>query len=154
MKNKALFPGSFDPITVGHESIVKRALPLFDELVIGIGVNQDKHKLFPLDKRVEWIKYLFKDEKKLSVEVFEGLTVDFCKKINARYLLRGLRTSADFEYERAVGQTNKVLDAGIETVFLLTRPEHTFISSSIVKDVYKSGGDVSKFIPKGMKLDV
>ncbi|MFW5805029.1 MAG: pantetheine-phosphate adenylyltransferase [Bacteroidales bacterium] len=154
MKSIALFPGSFDPFTVGHESIVNRALPLFDELIIGIGVNQDKHKLFPLDKRVEWIKDLFKDEEKLSVQVFEGLTVDFCKKVNARYLLRGLRTSADFEYERAIGQTNKVLDAGIETVFLLTHPEHTFISSTIVKDVYKSGGDVSKFLPEGLIIDL
>ncbi|MDA3819044.1 MAG: pantetheine-phosphate adenylyltransferase [Candidatus Delongbacteria bacterium] len=154
MKKIALFPGSFDPFTVGHESIVNRALPLFDELVIGIGVNQDKHKLFPLDKRVEWIKALFKHEQKLSVQVFEGLTVDFCKKINAEYVLRGLRTSADFEYERAIGQTNKVLDEGIETVFLLTRPEHTFISSSIVKDVFKNGGDISKFIPEGIKIDV
>ncbi len=154
MKNKALFPGSFDPFTVGHESIVKRALPLFDELVIGIGLNHDKNKYFPLEKRVEWIKKLFEHEHKLSVHVYEGLTVDFCKKINARYLLRGLRTSADFEYERAVGQTNKVLNSGIETIFLLTRPEHTFISSSIVKNVYKNGGDISKFIPEGIKIDV
>ncbi|MGC9330871.1 MAG: pantetheine-phosphate adenylyltransferase [Bacteroidales bacterium] len=154
MKKIALFPGSFDPFTVGHESIVKRALPLFDELVIGIGVNKDKHKLFPLDKRVEWIKTLFKHEQKLSVQVFEGLTVDFCKKINAQYVLRGLRTTADFEYERAIGQTNKVLDKGIETVFLLTRPEHTFISSSIVQDVFKNGGDISQFIPEGIKIDV
>ncbi|MFO7789413.1 MAG: pantetheine-phosphate adenylyltransferase [Bacteroidota bacterium] len=154
MKNKALFPGSFDPFTVGHESIVKRALPLFDELIIGIGLNHEKNKYFPLEKRVEWIERLFEHEPKLSVCVYEGLTVDFCKKINAGFLLRGLRTSADFEYERAVGQTNKVLNGGIETVFLLTHPEHTFISSTIVKDVYKNGGDISKFIPEGMEIDV
>jgi len=153
MKKTALFPGSFDPFTVGHESIVQRALPLFDKIVIGVGDNHAKGNYFPLEKRVEWIKNLYRDEEKIDVQVYEGLTVDFCEQVGAQFLLRGLRTSADFEFERAIGQTNKMLNNGIETVFLLTHPEHTFISSSIVKDVYKNGGDISPFLPKNLNLD-
>ncbi len=147
---KALFPGSFDPFTVGHESIVLRALPLFDSIVIGIGVNENKQGFFPAADREDWVRKLFSHEPRVSVMVYSGLTIEFCKSIGAQYLLRGLRTSADFEFERAVGQVNKVLNSEIETVFLLTKPEHSFISSSIVRDVYKNGGDVSAFIPKGM----
>ncbi|MFO7880413.1 MAG: pantetheine-phosphate adenylyltransferase [Bacteroidota bacterium] len=154
MKKTALFPGSFDPFTVGHESIVQRALPLFDKIIIGVGDNHSKGNFFPLEKRVEWIKRLYREESKIDVQIYEGLTVDFCKHLGAQYLLRGLRTSADFEFERAIAQTNKFLDNNVETVFLLTRPEHTFISSSIVKDVYKNGGEISGFLPKGMNLDI
>jgi len=152
MQRIALFPGSFDPFTVGHESIARRALPLFDRVIIGIGANENKTDFFPLEKRIQWIKDLFSDEPKFEVKTYKRLTIDFCRETGAFYLLRGLRTSADFEFERAVGQVNKLLDPGIETVFLLTKPEHSFISSSIVRDVYKNGGDISSFIPKGMKI--
>ncbi len=154
MKKIALFPGSFDPFTVGHESVVKRALPLFDKIIIGLGINQDKKSFFPLEKRIEWIRKLFKDEPKIEVMTYQGLTVDFCNEVGANYLLRGLRTSADFEFERAIGQTNKMIHPDIETVFILTKPEHTFISSSIVRDVYKHGGDVKPFMPKGFSIDL
>jgi pantetheine-phosphate adenylyltransferase len=154
MERIALFPGSFDPFTVGHESLVHRALPLFEKIIIGVGYNQDKQYFFPLEKRLEWIKTLFKDEPKIEVMTYEGLTVSFCEHINAKYILRGLRTSADFEFERAVGQTNKAINSDIETVFLLTHPQHTFISISIVRDVYKHGGDIRAFLPENMELDL
>jgi pantetheine-phosphate adenylyltransferase len=154
MKRIALFPGSFDPFTVGHASIVKRALPLFDTIIIGIGLNEEKKDFFPLQNRKNWIAELFKNEPKIKVTTYEGLTVDFCHELGAQFILRGLRTSADFEFERAIGQTNKMLEPNIETIFLLTHPEHTFISSSIVRDVYKHGGDISKLIPKGINLDL
>lgn len=154
MSKVALFPGSFDPFTVGHESLVYRALPLFDKIIIGVGANQDKKGFFPHEKRIEWIKALFQGNPKIEVMTYEGLTVDFCDHIGADYILRGLRTSADFEFERAIGQTNKSLHPDIETVFLLTHPEHTFISSSIVRDVYKHGGDIKPFLPKGMEIDL
>ena len=154
MEKTALFPGSFDPFTVGHESVVRRALPLFDKIVIGIGLNETKSGYFPLSARVEWIKKLFSKETQIEVHTYSGLTVDYCREIGANYILRGLRTSADFEFERAIGQTNKLLDKNIETIFLLTRPEHTFMSSSIVRDIYKNGGDISAFIPQGMKIEL
>ena len=154
MKKIALFPGSFDPFTVGHKSLVDRALPLFDKIIIGVGINHEKANFFPIEKRIQWINDLFKDESRIEVMTYEGLTVDFCDHVNAGYLLRGLRTSADFEFERAIGQTNKAIHPKIETIFLLTHPEHTFISSSIVRDVYKHGGDISSFLPKGMVLDL
>ena len=154
MKRIAIFPGSFDPFTVGHASIVKRALPLFDTIIIGIGINEGKKDFFPLNNRKNWIIELFKNEPKIKVSTYSGLTVDFCHELGANFILRGLRTSADFEFERAIGQTNKMLDPNIETVFLLTHPEHTFISSSIVRDVYKNGGDISKLIPEGINLDL
>lgn len=154
MTRIALFPGSFDPFTVGHDSIVKRALKLFDKIIIGIGTNENKSDFFPLDYRKRWVEELFENEPRVEVRTYSGLTVDFCEEVGARFLLRGLRTSADFEFERAIGQTNNVLDDNIETVFLLTNPNHTFISSSIVREVYKNKGDISKFIPKGLKIDL
>lgn len=156
MKNKkiAVFPGSFDPITVGHEALVLRALHLFDEIIVAIGNNALKHYFFDLEKRRKWIEQVFQQQPKVSVAVYEGLTVDFCREVNASYILRGLRTAADFEFERGVGQVNKILHNNIETVFLLTSPEHTPISSSIVRDVFRNGGDVSPFIPPGLKLTI
>jgi pantetheine-phosphate adenylyltransferase len=153
MKKIAIFPGSFDPFTIGHESIVRRALPLFDEIIIAIGYNSTKMGFFSLEKRDKWINQVFADEKKISVAKYEGLTVDFCKKNNANYILRGLRTSADFEFERGIGQMNKKLFPEIETIFYLTTPEHTPINSSIVRDIFKHGGDVSQFIPKQINLN-
>jgi pantetheine-phosphate adenylyltransferase len=150
----ALFPGSFDPFTVGHESVVSRALNLFDKIVIAVGENSSKKHFYPLEKRVEWIRMIFENEPKVKVESYTGLTIQYCKEIGANYILRGLRTSADFEYERAVGQTNRILDSQIETVFLLTQPEHTFITSTIVRDVLKHGGDASKLLPQKVKNEI
>lgn len=152
MKKTAIFPGSFDPITKGHESIVTRALDLFDEIIIAIGENADKKQFFPIDLRMEWIKKVFADYPTVSVIKFSGLTVELCKKYHAKYILRGLRTSADFEFERSIGQVNKILDQEIETIYLLTRSEHTAITSSLVRDVFRHGGDIKPFIPD--KIDI
>ena len=147
MKKIAVFPGSFDPFTVGHEAIVRRALGLFDEIIIALGANALKKNFYSLATRKEMITKVFKDEPKVRVAHYEGLTVDYCKKNGAGYLLRGLRTAADFEFERAIAQVNKVMAPGIESVFLLTVPEHSHINSSIVRDIIRSGGDASMFVP-------
>ncbi|MDZ7741611.1 MAG: pantetheine-phosphate adenylyltransferase [Bacteroidota bacterium] len=152
MKKIAVFPGSFDPITRGHESIITRGLPLFDMIIIAIGQNAEKKALFSLEKRRQWIEHTFRDESRVTVDIYSGLTVDYCRKVNARYLLRGLRTSADFEFERSIGQVNKKIFPDIETIFLLTTPELTAINSSIVRDVFKHGGDISQFVPGGVEL--
>ncbi len=152
MKRVAIFPGSFDPFTIGHESIVRRALPLFDKVVIMIGFNTNKQSFFALDKRMKWINQVFDDESKVEVKSHEGLTVDFCKLVGAKYILRGLRTSADFEYERAIAQVNKKMHPELETVFLLTKPEHTPINSSIVRDIILHGGDASMFLPEKLNM--
>jgi len=154
MKKIGIFPGSFDPFTIGHEAIVRRGLPLFDELIISIGYNSAKKGYFPLEKRKQWIENIFTDEPKITVDTYEGLTVNYCEKKNANYILRGLRTAADFEYERAIAQMNRMLVNGIETVFLLTFPEHSPISSTIVREIHRHGGDVSQFVPKGVILDL
>ena len=152
MERIAIFPGSFDPFTVGHESIVKRAIPLFDKIIVMIGYNSNKRSFFPIEKRERWINEVFKDEPKVTVEGYEGLTVDFCKKVNAGYILRGLRTSADFEFERAIAQVNKIMYPKIESVFLLTTPEHTPINSTIVRDIIIHGGDASRFLPASLNM--
>ena len=152
MERIAVFPGSFDPITRGHESIVLRALPLFEKIIIAIGENSDKSSCFSTEKRLRWIKNVFKNEEKVQVVTYKGLTVDYCKEVGARYILRGLRTSADFEFERSVGQINKQIFPGIETVFFLTVPELTPLNSSIVRDILRHGGDASRFIPEGVDL--
>ena len=149
----AVFPGSFDPFTIGHESVVRRALPMFDKIIILIGFNSAKKSFFPLEKRRRWITQVFADEPKIEVDQYEGLTVDFCRNAGARYILRGLRTASDFEFERAIAQMNKKLYPAIESVFLLTMPEHTPINSSIVRDIILHGGDASMFIPKGLDKD-
>jgi pantetheine-phosphate adenylyltransferase len=153
MDKIAVFPGSFDPFTIGHESIVLRALPIFDKIIIMIGYNTNKQSFFKLSKRLHWVQRVFAGEPKVEVMEHEGLTVDFCKKIGANYILRGLRTSSDFEYERAIAQMNKKLYPTIETVFLLTMPEHTPINSSIVRDIILHGGDASMFLPKALNMD-
>lgn len=154
MDKIAVFPGSFDPITVGHFSIIERALPLFDKIIIAIGENSSKTSLFSIEQREKWIAELFKNEQKISVEVYSGLTIDFCKKHQSKYLIRGLRTSADFEFERSIGQSNKKLYPEIETVFLLTLPEHTFITATIVRDIYKNGGNIQNFVPDAVFIDL
>jgi pantetheine-phosphate adenylyltransferase len=150
MMRIAIFPGSFDPFTIGHENIVHRAVDLFDEIIIGVGYNAEKEDFYPVDERVEWVKYLFENEPKVNVTKYEGLTVDFAKNVGAGYILRGIRTAADFEYERAIAQVNKAM-TGIESVFLLTTPEHTPVNSSIVRDIIRHGGDAAKFIPERIK---
>jgi pantetheine-phosphate adenylyltransferase len=152
MERIAVFPGSFDPITVGHESVIRRACRLFDKIIVAIGENSEKQSFFTIEQRLEWIRQTFADEPKVEVARYSGLTVDFCKKTNARFLLRGLRTSADFEFERSIGQVNKKLYADIETVFLLTAPEHTSLNSSIVRDILRHGGDASQFVPKAVRF--
>lgn len=153
MKKIAVFPGSFDPITLGHVSVIRRAIPLFDGIIIAIGVNSEKKNMYSLEQRSSWIKRIFKSDPKISIESYSGLTIDFCRQNKANYILRGLRTSADFEFERGIGQVNHMIDNNIETIFLLTEPKHTPISSSIVRDVIRNGGDVSGMIPEEVDLD-
>lgn len=147
MSKIAVFPGSFDPITLGHESIVRRALPLFDQIIIAVGENSTKNNMFSVEKRMELLSLVFSDCPNVKIDKYVGLTVDFCRKVNAAFILRGLRTSADFEFERSIGQVNKLLYADIENVFFLTLPEHTAINSSIVRDIIKHKGDISRFVP-------
>ncbi len=149
----AIFPGSFDPITKGHESIVKRAAPLFDKIIVAIGDNSSKNRLFDLEKRIEWIKKTFKNEPNIEVMTYKGLTVDFCKEQKANYILRGLRSAIDFEYEQPIAQMNKNLNHNVESFFLITDPEYSAISSTIVKEIHKHGGNISPFIPEGINLD-
>jgi len=152
MKKVVVFPGSFDPFTIGHEAIIRRAMSLFDEIIIAVGANALKKNFYSLETRKEMIRKVFEMEPRVRVDHYEGLTVDYCKKNGAGYLLRGLRTSADFEFERAIGQVNKSMAPGIESVFLLTAPEHSFINSSIVRDIILNGGDASKFVPAAINL--
>ena len=152
MKKIAVFPGSFDRFTIGHEAIVRRALSLFDEIIIAVGANALKKSFFPLATRKEMIKKVFKDEPRIRVDHYEGLTVDYCKRNSAEYLVRGLRTAADFEFERAIAQINRVLAPGVESVFLLTVPEHSHINSTIVRDIIRSGADASMFVPEAINI--
>ena len=153
MEKIAVFPGSFDPFTTGHESIVRRALPLFDKIIVAIGININKKDFFPLDMRMQLIADVFKNDDKIFVDKYQCLTVEYCKKMEADYILRGVRTSSDFEYERAYGQVNKSLDPEVETIFLLTNPEHSFINSSIVRDIIRNGGDASSFLPSNIEIN-
>jgi len=145
---KALFPGSFDPFTIGHESIVNRSLVLFDEIVIGVGVNSTKANLYSVEQRLASIQNLYQNNPRIKVDFYEGLTVNYCKKINAQFILRGLRNSSDFGFERGIAQVNKSLETDIETIFMLCLPEHSAISSTIIRDIIKNGGNASNFIPK------
>jgi pantetheine-phosphate adenylyltransferase len=148
---KAVFPGSFDPLTLGHEDIIKRAIPLFHEIVIAIGVNSEKKYMFALEERKRFIEETFKKEPKVSVITYEGLTIDLCAKIEANYILRGLRNPADFEFEKAIAHTNRKLSK-IETVFLLTAAKTSYISSSIVRDVIRNGGEYEKLVPEAVRI--
>lgn len=152
MDKIAVFPGSFDPITRGHESIIKRAIPLFDKIIVAIGMNAEKQHFFPVQKRMKWMQQVFQDEPKIVVDKYSGMTVDYCRKMNAGFILRGLRTSADFEFERSIGQINKKLHPEIETIFLLTTPELTALNSSIIRDIIRHGGDASPFVPESVDL--
>ncbi|AVM49085.1 pantetheine-phosphate adenylyltransferase [Capnocytophaga sp. oral taxon 878] len=148
---RALFPGSFDPITLGHHDIITRALDLFDEIVVAIGVNGDKNYMFTIEQRKEFIEKAFADEPKVKVTTYQGLTVDYCKEIDAQFILRGLRNPADFEFEKAIAHTNRKLSK-IETVFLLTAARTSFISSSIVRDVIRNNGDYTVLVPDSVRV--
>lgn len=147
MSRICLFPGTFDPITFGHLDIMERALPLFDKLVIGIGVNANKAPMFSPEQRAAWINEIFAHEPKVETVIYEGLTVDCCKRIGASYILRGIRYVNDFEYEKAIADMNRSLDPGIETIFLTCLPKYTSVASTLVRDVIRNGGDVSQFVP-------
>ena len=148
----AVFPGSFDPITIGHVQIVKRALPLFDKIIIAVGVNSQKKYLYSLDERLDGIERVFIDDPKIEVDQHEGLTAHYCIKKNARYLLRGLRNASDFDYEKQLSQMNQIIGDGVETVFFISQPEFSHISSTLVREVIKGGGDASMFLPKGFEI--
>lgn len=152
MKKTAVFPGSFDPFTIGHEAIVRRALKLFDVIIIAVGANALKKNFYSLETRKDMIRKVFVDEPKIRVDHYEGLTVDYCRKNDAGYLVRGLRTAADFEFERAIAQVNKALAPEIDSVFLLTVTDHSYINSTIVRDIIRSGGDASRFVPDAINL--
>ena len=149
---RALFPGSFDPITLGHYDIIKRGIHLFDEIIVAIGINAEKKYMFPLEQRKKFIEKAFAGESKIKVITYEGLTIDLCKKLNAQFILRGLRNPADFEFEKAIAHTNRKLSK-IETVFLLTASRTSYISSSIVRDVIRNGGDYTVLVPESVVIN-
>ncbi|MDH6311563.1 pantetheine-phosphate adenylyltransferase [Parabacteroides sp. PFB2-10] len=151
MKRIALFPGTFDPFTVGHQSLVRRGLELVDEIIIAIGINEKKQTYFPLEKRLEGIEKLYREEPRVRVMSYDSLTVDFAEQVGARFILRGIRTVNDFEYEESIADVNRKL-SGIETFLLFTEPEHTHISSSIVRELLRYGKDISMFVPKETEL--
>ncbi len=154
MSKIAVFPGSFDPTTIGHVDIISRALPLFDQIIIGIGINSQKKYLFPLEKRMEWLKKIYEFEPRVSVESYTGLTIKFCETHEVQFILRGIRSAGDFEFEKAVAQTNRVLSRNIETIFILANPSLSSVSSSIVRDVIVNGGDAKSFIPEEIEAQV
>ncbi len=150
MQRIALFPGTFDPVTLGHTDIIDRALPLFDKLVIGIGVNSGKVPMFSVEQRVEWLREIYKDQPTVEVTSYEGLTVNFCKQIGANFILRGIRYVADFEYEKAIADINRKMDHEVETIFLTCSPEFSTIASTLVRDVIRNGGDAAQFLPEAV----
>jgi len=151
MKKRAVFPGSFDPLTLGHTDIIDRGIPLFDEIIIAIGTNSSKKYMFSLEERRAFIEKTYADQPKVIVDTYQGLTIDYCKKVQSQFILRGLRNPADFEFEKAIAQTNRKMSE-IETIFLLTSADTSYISSSIVRDIIVNHGDVSMLVPKSVTL--
>jgi pantetheine-phosphate adenylyltransferase len=147
----AVFPGSFDPITLGHQDIIERALPLFDKIIVAIGINSSKKYHFTLEQRTEFIKLTFNNNPKIEVVTYSGLTIDFCKSVSANYILRGIRNSADYLYENSIAQMNKAMNNNIETIYLSTIPKLSAINSTIVRDIIMNKGDVSQFVPAVLK---
>jgi len=154
MSRIALFPGTFDPITIGHLDIIHRALPLFDKLVIGIGRNANKSAMFSEEQRMKWIKEIFTNNPKVTVAVYEGLTVECCRRVGANFIVRGIRYVNDFEYEKAIADMNRSLDKDIETVFLTCLPQYTSVASTLVRDVIRNGGDARQFLPEAVSKDI
>lgn len=144
----AVFPGSFDPITLGHVDLVKRAIPLFDKIIVAVGVNTQKATLFDLDQRIGWLNEVFAEYENVEIDHFNGLTVNYCKSRNARYILRGLRNASDFDYEKTISQLNTIIGDDVETIFLISQPEFSHVSSTIVREIIKGDADVSPFVPK------
>ena len=149
----ALFPGSFDPITIGHVDIIRRSVDLFDQLVVAIGINSRKHYHFPLEQRLAWLRELFADDPRIAIAQYEGLTVDFCAELGAHYVVRGIRSAADFEYEKVIAQVNRdVSTIDLETVFMLSRPEYAHISSTVVKEIIIGQGNWHSFVPDVVRV--
>jgi pantetheine-phosphate adenylyltransferase len=148
MQRIGLFPGTFDPLTLGHVDIINRAIPLFDKIIVGIGLNTSKAPMYSPEKRLQWIKEIYKDEPRVDGAIYEGLTVDFCKVIGAQFILRGIRYVSDFEYEKTIADANRTLDKSIETVFLTGEPKYTSVASTIVRDIIRNNGDASHFLPE------
>ena len=146
--NICLFPGTFDPVTLGHVDIINRAIPLFDKIIVGIGKNTTKAPMFSAQQRLDWVNEIYKNESRVEGAIYEGLTVDFCKKINAKFILRGIRYVSDFEYEKTIADANRTLDRSIETIFLTGEPKYTSVASTIVRDILRNGGDASHFLPE------
>jgi pantetheine-phosphate adenylyltransferase len=153
MQRIAIFPGSFDPITIGHVDIIKRALPLFDKIIISVGLNSEKKYFFSLEKRIQWIQKVFIKNPKIEVKSYNKLTVEFAKDSNAQFLIRGLRNISDFEFEKTMAHANSELNPNIESVFLLTKPKYSFITSTIVRDTLRNNGDYQKFVPNQVVID-
>jgi pantetheine-phosphate adenylyltransferase len=143
-----LFPGTFDPITLGHEDIINRAVPLFDKIIVGIGINTSKAPMFSAEQRLEWINAIYKNNDAVEGAIYEGLTIDFCQKIGAKFILRGIRYVSDFEYEKTIADANRTLDKSIETIFLTGEPKYTSVASTIVRDIIKNKGNASPFLPE------
>ncbi len=150
----AVFPGSFDPITTGHVDLIRRAAPLFDKIVVAIGINSQKQYLFPLEQRLEWLRQVFRDTPGVEVGSFENLTAHYCQRIGARYLLRGLRNASDFDYEKTISQLNHIVGGGLDTIFLISQPAYSHISSTIVREIIKGGGDASPFVPEEVASNI
>lgn len=148
MSRICLFPGTFDPVTLGHVDIIDRAIPLFDKIIVGIGLNASKVPMFSAEQRMQWINEIYKDQDKVEGAVYEGLTVEFCKVIQAKYILRGIRYVSDFEYEKTIADANRTLDKSIETIFLTGEPKYTSVASTIVRDIIRNGGDATLFLPE------
>jgi pantetheine-phosphate adenylyltransferase len=154
MSRICLFPGTFDPVTLGHVDIVQRSLDLFDKIYIGIGSNANKQPMYSDEQRLDWIKEIFKDEPRVDALIYEGLTVDCCKSVSANFILRGIRYVSDFEYEKVIADMNRSLDKNIETIFLTCAPQFTSVASTLVRDVIRNGGDASPFLPEPVRRDV
>ena len=148
MARICLFPGTFDPVTLGHVDIINRALPLFDKIVVGIGLNSAKAPMFSADQRLQWISEIYKDEERVVGAMYEGLTIDYCKQIGANFILRGIRYVSDFEYEKTIADANRTLDKSIETIFLTGEPKYSSVASTIVRDIIRNGGNAAPFIPE------
>ncbi len=150
MARICLFPGTFDPVTLGHVDIINRAIPLFDKIIVGIGLNTAKAPMFSAEQRLKWINDIYKDEERVEGAIYEGLTIEFCKKIGAKFILRGIRYVSDFEYEKTIADANRTLDKSIETIFLTGEPKYTSVASTIVRDIIKNKGNASPFLPESV----